>query len=195
MQNHRSREAGQAENLGSSRATWVLTRPRIPTTASERIVDTLEYFPHNCPMPQLSSTDRLLMAAQDMTDAFQNPHPDVPFAIVGDDTIAALADLAAIFKLKLQPTPSHAPHASPTKVVQLPSHIPSPMPATRQTISQTKILTPDIPNVPLPPRVVTPITLRHSSPRVPTGSRRLSPRNLSQNDFCGMDTYGDCPWK
>jgi hypothetical protein len=54
-----------------------------------------------------------------MTDAFQNPHPAVPFASVGDDTVAALADLAAIFKLKVQPTPSHAPHASPTKVAQL----------------------------------------------------------------------------
>jgi hypothetical protein len=26
------------------------------------------------------------------------------------------------------------------------------------------------------------------TPRVPTGSRQLSPRNLSQYDFCGMDT-------
>jgi hypothetical protein len=30
------------------------------------------------------------MAAKDMTDAFHNPHPDVPFASLGDDTIAAL---------------------------------------------------------------------------------------------------------
>jgi hypothetical protein len=73
----------------------------ITTTASERIVDTLELFPHNYQMPQLSSTDRLLMAAKDMMDALQNPHPKVPFASVGDDTIAALTDLAAIFKLKL----------------------------------------------------------------------------------------------
>jgi hypothetical protein len=41
------------------------------------------------------------MAAKDMTDALQNPHPAVPFASVGDETIAALTDLAAIFKLKL----------------------------------------------------------------------------------------------
>jgi hypothetical protein len=33
----------------------------ISTTASERIVDTLELFTHNYQMPQLSSTDRLLM--------------------------------------------------------------------------------------------------------------------------------------
>jgi hypothetical protein len=73
----------------------------ISATASERIVDTPKFFPHNYQMPQLSSTDRLLMAAKDMTDALQNPHIEVPFASVGDDTISALADLAAIFKLKL----------------------------------------------------------------------------------------------
>jgi hypothetical protein len=38
----------------------------ISATASERIVDTLEFFRHNYQMPQLSSTDRLLMAANDM---------------------------------------------------------------------------------------------------------------------------------
>jgi hypothetical protein len=64
----------------------------ISTTASERIVDTLEFFPHNYQMPKLLSTDRLLMAATDMTDAFRDPHPDVPFTSVGDDTTAALAD-------------------------------------------------------------------------------------------------------
>jgi hypothetical protein len=97
----------------------------ISTTASERIVDTLEFFPHNYQMPQLSSTDRLLMAAKDMTDALQNPHTEVPFANVGDDTIAALTDLAAIFKLKLQQAPSPATQASPAKVVQRPSLAPS----------------------------------------------------------------------
>jgi hypothetical protein len=64
----------------------------ISTTASKRIVDTLKFFPHNYQIPQLSSTNRLLMAAKDMPDALQNPHPEVPFASVGDDTIAALMD-------------------------------------------------------------------------------------------------------
>jgi hypothetical protein len=167
----------------------------ISTTARERILDTLELFPHNYQMPQLSSTDRLLLAAKDMTDAFQNPHPDVPFTSVGDDTIAALTNLAAIFKLKLQQAPSSVTQASPAKVVQRPSLIPSsnqilnsPMPPMRQTRSHTTILTQDIPNVPSPPRVVTPRTIRQSPPMVPTRSRRLSPRNLSQDDFCGMDS-------
>jgi hypothetical protein len=76
----------------------------ISSTASEHIVDTLEFFPHNYKMPQLSSTDRLIMAVKDMMDALQNPHPEVPFARVGDDTISALAEFAAIFKLKLRQT-------------------------------------------------------------------------------------------
>jgi hypothetical protein len=158
-------------------------------------------------MPQLSSTDRLLMAAKDMTNALQNPHPRVPFASVRDDTILALADLAAIFKLKLRQTPSPAPQAVPPQVFQHPRLVASsnkilnsPISITRQTRSQTTIHTQDFPNVPFPPRVVTPRTLCPSPPRVPTRSRRLYPRNLSQDDFCRMDSahmviaLGDNHW-
>jgi hypothetical protein len=127
----------------------------ISTTARDRIVDNLEFFPHNYQIPQLSSTDHLLMAAKDMTDAFQNPHPDVPFSCVGDDTIAALADLAAVFKLKLRHAPSPETPASPAKIVTRPSLIPlstqilnSPITSRRQTRSQTTIHTQDIPDVP-----------------------------------------------
>jgi hypothetical protein len=122
-------------------------------------------------------------------------HIYVPFASVGDDTIEALTDLAAIFKLKLQQVPSPTTQASPAKVVPRSILAPSstqilnsPMPNRRQTRSQTTIHTQDIPDVSLPPRVVTPRTLRQSPPRVPTGSQRLSPQNLSQDYFCGMES-------
>jgi hypothetical protein len=167
----------------------------ISTTASKRIVDTLEFFPHNYQMPQLSYTDRLLMAAKDMTDALQKPHPEVPFTSVGDDTIVALKDLTAIFKLKLGQAPYPATQASPAKVVPRPSLAPSstqilnsPITVGRQTRSQTTIHNQGIPNVPLPLRVVTPRTLHPSPLRVTTGSQRLLPRNLSQDDFCRMDS-------
>jgi hypothetical protein len=88
--------------------------------ANEHIVDTLEFFPHNYQMPQLSSTDRLIMAAKDMTDALQNSHPKVPFAQIGDDNISALAELAAIFKLKLRQTPTATLPNAPLKVIQRP---------------------------------------------------------------------------
>jgi hypothetical protein len=62
------------------------------------------------------------------------------------------------------------------------------MPLPRQKRSQTTIHTQDITNAPLPPSVVTPRMLNPSTTRVPTRSQRLFPRNLFQNDFCGMDT-------
>jgi hypothetical protein len=167
----------------------------ILSTASERIVDTLEFFPHNYQMPQLSSTDRLIMAAKYMTDALQNPHTEVPFARIEDDTISTLADLAAIFKLKLRQTPPPTLTAAPPKVTQRtclaePSNpiLDATMPLSRQKISQTTVHTQDIANAPLPPRAVTPRTINPSRPRVPTRSQRLSPHNLSQKDFCAMDT-------
>jgi hypothetical protein len=167
----------------------------ISSTASERIVDTLEFLPHNYQMPQLSSTDRLIMAAKDMTDALQNPHPEVQFTFVGDDTISELAELAAIFKLKLRQTQPPTLPAAPAMVKQRTCLAESsnpilayPMPLPRQTRSQTTIHTQDITNAPLPTRVVTPRTLDPSPPRVPTRPQRLSPRNLSQHDFCIMDT-------
>jgi hypothetical protein len=182
-------------SLGPAMHNYRCQNVYISTTASDRIMDTLEFFPHNYQIPQLSSTERLLMAAKDTTDAFQNPHPEVPFASVGDDTVKALADLAAIFKLKLQQAPSPVTQASPVRIIQRPNLIPlptqistSPMTDKWQTRSQTTIHTPDITDRPLPPRVVTPRTLRHSPPRVPNGSLELTPRNLSQDDFCGMDT-------
>jgi hypothetical protein len=87
-------------SLGSALHHYRCQNVYISTTASERIVDTLEFFPHNYQLPQLSSNDRLLMAAKYMTETLHNPHPAFPFASVGDDTIAALTFLAAIFKLK-----------------------------------------------------------------------------------------------
>jgi hypothetical protein len=167
----------------------------ISSTASERIVDTLEFFPHNYQMPQLSSTDRLVKAAKDMTDALQNPYPEVPFTLVGDDTISALTALAENFKLKLQKVQTPALPAAPPKVALRPclaksSHpmLPSPMHIPRQTRSQTTIYARDIAKARLLPRVVTPVMRTSSPPRVTTRSHTLSPRNLSQDAFYGMDT-------
>jgi hypothetical protein len=39
------------------------------------------------------------MEANDMSNALKNPHPEVPFSHIGDDTIAALTTLAEISKI------------------------------------------------------------------------------------------------
>jgi hypothetical protein len=181
--------------LGPAMHHYQCQNVSILTTTSERIVDTLKFFPHNYQIPQLSSTDRLIMSAKDMRDTLQNPHPEVPFTRIGDDTISALVELAAIFKLKLQQAPPPTLPSAPPKVTQLPCLdessnpiLASPLLLRRHTRSQTIIQTQDISSAPLPPRVVTPRTLGPSPPRVPSRSHRLSTHNLSQNDFCGMDT-------
>jgi hypothetical protein len=158
----------------------------ISTTASERIVDTLEFFPHSYQMPQLSSTDRLLMSTKDMTDALQNPHPDVPFASVGDDTIAALTDLEGNFQTQI--TTSSVPRDSSFACQGRPT------PKPRSLIN---------PNLEIvhAHQAANEITDDNSHPRHPqcaisseggrskettSRSERLSPRNLYQHDFCGM---------
>jgi hypothetical protein len=88
----------------------------IASTASERIADTLELFPHNSPMPQMSSTDRILVAAQDMTDASKHPHPDVRFATIGDYTIAAPKKLSEIFTRKFKKQEKTVPTPEPEKL-------------------------------------------------------------------------------
>jgi hypothetical protein len=167
----------------------------ISATDSKRIVDTLEFSPHNFPMPQLSSTYILIMEATDMYNALKNPHPEVPFSHIGNDTIAALRKLAEIFKNKFQKVQTQElPHA-PAKAAEhtIPAELSHPILAYTmyqqcQTRSQTIINAKYTTNAPLLPRVVTPMTSRSAPPRVPMRSQNLSPRNLSQDDFWDMET-------
>jgi hypothetical protein len=159
----------------------------ITATASERIVDALESPPHNSSMPQMSSTDRILMAAQDMTDAFKHPHPDVPFATIGDDTIPALATLAEIFTRKFKKSEATNGLPAPQKTAankrqhsQPQTELTSPIKQNCQQTSQTNF-NQAFENVQQPPRVVTPATRPEAPPRVQSRTHQLSPQNLSQD--------------
>jgi hypothetical protein len=101
----------------------------ISATASKRIVDTLESPPRNSPMPQLSSTNRLIMAANDIINTLKHPHPAFPFAQIGDDAIAALTQLADIFKNKFQKLKSLELSHSPIKAAKnkMPSALTQPI--------------------------------------------------------------------
>jgi hypothetical protein len=147
--------------------------------------------PHHSPMPQISSTDRISMAAHDMTDALKHPHPDVPFSIIGDVKITTLTTLAVIFKNKfkkpLAPVIIESPikaaeNKRPAVLVQPIST--SPTKHNYHTRSQKEVKqAPDnvieSQNSPQLPRVVTPEAKSAAPPRVPARARNLSPRNLS----------------
>jgi hypothetical protein len=152
-------------------------RTYISATASKRIVDTLEIFPHNFPMPQLSSTDRLIMAANKISNALKNPHPEVPFAHIGDDTIEALTKLEEIFKNKFQKVqtpglPNEPANASENKIPAEFSHpiLASPVRQQCQKRSQRISNAKDTTNAPLLPRVVTPVnTSGKAGAQIPLG--------------------------
>jgi hypothetical protein len=167
----------------------------IAATTSERIVDTLEFSPHNSPMPQLSSTGRLIMEANEMSNALKNPHHEVPLSHIGDDTIAALTKLAEIFKNNFQKVQTQGHPNAPAKAAEhtIPAELyhpilASPVHQQYQTRSQMIINAKDTTYVTLLPRVVTPMTSRPAPPRVPMRSQNLSPRIFSQDDFWDMET-------
>jgi hypothetical protein len=146
-------------------------------------------------MPQLSSTYRLIMAANDMSNALKIPHPEVPFSHIGDDTITALTTLAEIFKNNFQKVQTQGLPTVPAKVAERiftaessNAILASPIPPSYQTRSQTIIHARDITSAPLLPRVVTPMASRPAPARVPMRSQNLSPRNLSQDNFFSIET-------
>jgi hypothetical protein len=98
MKNRQSGAIGHhMDNMANMATLWaqkcitidVKTYTFLPTQANASLT-LWSFFSHNSPMPQLSSTDILIMDASHMTSALKNPHPEFPFAQVGDDTIAAL---------------------------------------------------------------------------------------------------------
>jgi hypothetical protein len=141
--------------------------------ASERIVDTLDFFPHSCPMLQLSSTDKLLMAVNDMDNALEHPHPEVPFTQVDDDSIS-LEQLAIFFEKKFQRPSAPELIQAPLKAAEnkqpaalAPPTLTSPMQNNYPTRSQMSISENTSCDMILLPRVVTPMMVQAASQRVP----------------------------
>ncbi len=78
-------------------------------TASERNSETVSFFPYNCPMPKTSSADAASAAATALIHALRHPAPASPFPNLGDDQLAALDQLAAIFQTVSGPSTEPPP--------------------------------------------------------------------------------------
>jgi hypothetical protein len=69
----------------------------ITKTISNRIVETVEFFPQKFILPLPSSQDLATQAVKDLTHALLHPQPAGPFCQVGDEQAIALKRLASIF--------------------------------------------------------------------------------------------------
>jgi hypothetical protein len=60
-------------------------RQYVTKTAAERICGTVEFFPSQCPIPRLSSTNTVVKLAIDLIDALRNPTPAAPFTELSEE--------------------------------------------------------------------------------------------------------------
>ena len=56
----------------------------VPSTSSDRIVDTLQFFPSRFRMPESSALEKATQAAQDLIHTLNHPEPASPFFEFGD---------------------------------------------------------------------------------------------------------------
>jgi hypothetical protein len=70
----------------------------ITKTRASRIVETVEFFPHQFKIQFPSSSDLATQAVADLTHALLNPQPAGPLCQVGDEQAIALRKLATIFE-------------------------------------------------------------------------------------------------
>ena len=122
--------------LGAAPEHYRCYRVYVTKTAAERIAKTVQFFPHNCAMPKLSSADAALRAAKELLEALRNPSPAAPFATLGQAQLQAIHKLADIFGTVTAPSPRVTPVsvtvASP------------PMPTPRQAATPPRV--PALPN-------------------------------------------------
>ena len=117
----------------------------IPKNRAERIVKTVDFFPHDCPVPKISSADDAVNAARALTDALANPML-APFAQIGDAQLQTIQKLDYIFDHPSQQSTSVPPFTRvawpapvPSTPLRLPVHT---TPSPRVPLSPTTLQMP-----------------------------------------------------
>ena len=103
-------------------------------TGGERVTDTVQFFPHDVPMPGSSALDRAREAAIELTDALTQIKHASPIKDVADESVQALKDAATIF---------HRTIGDKSQKLVTKSPLPTPKPQR-----QVKKMTPPTPKVP-----------------------------------------------
>jgi hypothetical protein len=103
--------------LGPALEHYRCHRCHITNTNSERISDTVEFFPHTDSLPKLSLQEATVIAAEALTEALQRKQPPPNLKTLLDPTKAALSQLQQYIH---PPTPSEATTAELPRVRELP---------------------------------------------------------------------------
>jgi hypothetical protein len=113
--------------LGPASEHYRCYRVYATATASERISDTVEFFPEHTKLPYCSSADAAVLAAKQLIAALKYPVAAAPIAPIGTHQLAALEQLANIFNTAI----ATKDPAAATKII-LPTILPEDTGAVRK---------------------------------------------------------------
>ena len=100
MPSHRASWAEHGEEgwyIGPARDHYQCYQVLIKRTRGVINPPSLKFFPEKSKMPSNSSTDRMIYATKQLTEALNNPSPPVPYKHDGNEETTALTKLAEIF--------------------------------------------------------------------------------------------------
>jgi hypothetical protein len=145
----------------------------ITETTSERVADTLSWYPTQVSMPKASTTEEASAAARDLIQALLHPGPASPLAPLCDSKRQALFQLADIFTeatADCLPSPPTVPLATdPLPTAALPR-----VPETEKAVSPPRV--PPSPRVPVPAQPISP----PATPARPPATFASKTRNLGK---------------
>ena len=115
-----------------------------PRNRSERVVDTVTFFPHSIPFPKIDTETFLRQAATDIVDLLKNPpNTSIPTLTAGNSTYNAIRKLADIL------------HRSDLPIQQHEQSLPATQSLSQLNLKSTKQQT-HVNSAPTPPRVEAP---------------------------------------
>ena len=75
----------------------------VPITGATRITDTVKFYPHDEPFPQVGVKDQFLQTISDLISILKNHKNTLPFLEFGNTTKNALTTMATLLQRNLQP--------------------------------------------------------------------------------------------
>ena len=104
--------------LGPATEHYRCHRIYVPQSKSERIVETIQFYPKMCETPTLSTQENTVIAAHTLADALSKPNATNDLDL---KTMAAIKQLAGIFKhkiAKIEPSPAQSTtHMQPSSTL------------------------------------------------------------------------------